>query len=70
MNKHPIKCEYCGRFISYKDLEAGIATAEMVYSGYPPEPDHEAYCCGECNKVFDDIYREFNPRGSANEDND
>ena len=44
----PPKCSYCGRFISYKDLEEGLATFKMIScdSAY----SSEAYegCCKKC----------------------
>ena len=37
-------CDLCGRF---HKCEPGSAW-KMVYSGYPPEPDHEATRCKAC----------------------
>jgi len=37
-------CDLCGRF---HKCEPGSAW-KMVYSGYPPEPDHEATRCKPC----------------------
>ena len=37
-------CDLCGRF---HKCEPGSAW-KMVYSGYPPEPDHEATRCKVC----------------------
>ena len=37
-------CDKCGRF---HKCEAGSAR-KMIYSGYPPEPDHEATRCKAC----------------------
>ena len=36
-----IQCDRCGRFCV-------PAEWKMVYSGYPPEPDREAFRCAEC----------------------
>lgn len=36
-----IKCDSCGKFC--KPVEW-----QMVYSGYPPEPDEEIYRCKRC----------------------
>lgn len=38
------KCECCGRFMSCKPGAAW----QMVYTGYPPTPDHERYRCVQC----------------------
>jgi hypothetical protein len=37
-------CNTCGRFFT---MIAGVAW-KMVYSGFPPEPDHEIYRCADC----------------------
>lgn len=41
-----VNCCTCGRFIG-----SGASWA-MIYSGYPPEPDHEIYQCAECNGKY------------------
>jgi hypothetical protein len=39
-------CRGCGRFfVMHKNT-----VSEMVYSGFPPEPDHEIYWCDICIK--------------------
>lgn len=44
----PPRCDYCGRFISYKDIHEGLATFKMIScdSAY----SSEAYegCCKKC----------------------
>lgn len=30
MNRNPIKCDICGKFISYSDLDLGLATYRMI----------------------------------------
>lgn len=42
-----MNCCSCGRFVT----EEG-ASFEMVYSGYPPSPDHEKARCKKCTKRF------------------
>ena len=44
MIEHGIKCHDCGRFIR---IQTGTAW-KMLYSGYPPSPDHEIFRCVPC----------------------
>lgn len=41
-------CSCCGRFMR---VEPGAAW-RMVYSGWPPSPDHEDYRCKRCVEKF------------------
>jgi hypothetical protein len=49
MNRYPIKCNYCGKFIKYSDIENGDAKFIFV-------PDSEVssevieHICKNCNK--------------------
>lgn len=38
-----IKCYYCGKFCN-------PVKWQMVYSGYPPEPDREIFLCKSCKE--------------------
>lgn len=49
-----LNCSTCGRFMT---IQPGAAW-KMVYSGYPPEPDHEAYQCKACTEK----HGAFNPQ--------
>lgn len=46
LNSHPVGCVTCGRFMR---IETG-ASWRMVYSGYPPTPDHEENRCKSCTE--------------------
>ena len=46
------KCDRCGRF---HKCESGSAW-KMVYSGYPPEPDHEISRCKKCVEIYGEFY--------------
>lgn len=41
------KCDRCGRFMQCVDG----ASYAMRYSGFPPEPDHEAFRCKGCTQA-------------------
>lgn len=43
MNDWP-KCGDCGRFVNLTETHL----VRMVYSGYPPQPDHERFTCHAC----------------------
>ena len=45
-----IKCDYCGRFVSYKDLDEGKAYRIMVTpDSHFTKEDYETVC-KKCNK--------------------
>lgn len=51
MNKDPIKCCCCGKFISYKDLEAGKSsvTNTTSWDGWSDSPDETSiFECRKC----------------------
>lgn len=39
-----MNCSICGRFFRF---QSGVAW-KMIYSSYPPTPDHEIYRCKAC----------------------
>ncbi|HXK00727.1 MAG TPA: hypothetical protein VNF93_02435 [Buchnera sp. (in: enterobacteria)] len=49
MNKNPIKCEECGKFIKYDDLYNGAAIHKL--KSYDTEYTYETYLslCKKCN---------------------
>lgn len=38
------KCRDCGQFCRPVQVK-------MIYTGWPPEPDHEAFLCGRCYEI-------------------
>lgn len=48
----PPKCDYCGRFISYKDLEEGVATFKMIYPDSAFTSESWEGCCKKCKLKF------------------
>jgi hypothetical protein len=53
MNKDPIKCDECGKFISYKDIDDGNASHHVNYAwDWFQEDMSERWhsLCKRCNK--------------------
>jgi hypothetical protein len=48
MNKDPIRCDGCGRFISYDDLEIGNAKINYISDSSFSYEQFE-YLCKNCN---------------------
>ena len=46
-----IKCNYCGRFISYNDLNSGKAYYQMVLPDSDCSIETWEGCCGRCKEV-------------------
>lgn len=47
-----IKCEVCGKFISYKDLDSNLTISKEVWSyDYIPDLDHIAHYCIKCTAL-------------------
>ena len=50
----PPKCSYCGRFISYKDLEEGVATYKMISPDSSYSIESFEGCCKKCRLKYKD----------------
>ena len=45
---NPLKCEACGRFVSYNDIESGAATHKMVYPDSALSAESYETLCPPC----------------------
>lgn len=48
----PPRCSYCGKFISYKDIEEGIATYKMISPDSALSLEEFEGCCKKCRLKF------------------
>ena len=49
MNNNAIKCEWCGKFIGYKEIEEGLATNHFEPSS-DRGPEIDWWTCRKCNE--------------------
>ena len=54
MKEEKIKCDFCGRFISIKDLEEGKATIRMVTPDSHFTKEEYENCCKKCKNKYDE----------------
>lgn len=48
-NKNPIRCEWCGKFIAYAEIDSGEATCKWEPDSHFG-PERSEWSCGACNK--------------------
>jgi hypothetical protein len=50
------RCDVCGKFISYKDLDDGLAVRHMKTPDTHFTAETWETLCRRCNKIFKEVY--------------